>query len=92
MQTEIKSESEYLAERAICDTAAAYAESTMAGRRNYLTAEEAAAPVYAACSNEMRGRVEQYEILNNPPESLVAYIGADGVSVTVWTGLKLGSA
>lgn len=95
----ITSESQYRKERAICDAAAAYAESIMrdgntAGKRvrNYLTADEAAAPVYAACSNDMRGRVEQWELLSNPPERFAAYIGMDGRTLTVWTGLPLGRA
>lgn len=97
METEIKSARQYKRERAICDAAAAYSESLMcdsSGKRvrNYITAEEAAAPVYAKCSNEMRGRVDQWETLHNPPERFVAYIGSDGRSVTVWTGLALGAA
>jgi len=69
----------YRKEKAICDAAAEYARQVMVtrGKRcNYLTAEEAAAPVYAACTNEMRGRVEQYEILRDLPETIVAYIGS----------------
>jgi hypothetical protein len=46
----------------------------------------------AAVDNEMRGRVEQYELLTELPERISAYIGSDGRSVTVWTGLPLGSA
>lgn len=95
----------YERERAICDAAAEYARETMGkrGKRcNYLTAEEAAAPVYAACNNAMRGRVEQYEILRDLPETIVAYIGKpDGYTnyrgclpypVITWTGDKLGAA
>lgn len=98
----------YQRERAICDAAAEYARQVMAtrGKRcNYLTAEEAAAPVYAACTNEMRGRVEQFELLRDLPETIVAYMGrgqrngmgVDRISaqtypVTVWTGLPIGYA
>ena len=40
------------------------------------TCDKAAAhPDYAACDNAMRGRVAQYELLTNPPERFVAYIG-----------------
>lgn len=46
----------------------------------------------AAVDNEMRGRVEQYELLTELPAEFGAYIGSDGRSVTVWTGLPLGSA
>lgn len=67
--------------RAQIDRATAYAESIMSEggqvrRRNYLTAEEAAHPDYAGVTNDMRGQVEQFEILNGPrPARLVAYIG-----------------
>lgn len=77
----------YAVERAICDKAAAYADSITAGKRNYLTKEEAAHPDYSACDNEMRGRVEQYEILRDLPESFVAYIS--GGRIAVWTGRPL---
>ncbi len=87
MTIEIIDASLYAVERAICDKATAYWQSVTKGERNYLTGEEAAHPDYAACDNDMRGRVEQYEILTNPPESLTAYIS--GGKVTVWTGLPL---
>ena len=101
---------QYAQERALVDAASAYAESVMREggskrARNYLTAEESAAPVYAAVNNDMRGRVEQFEILNNPPEVIFAYIGAcnnNGIGidrtrgasypVTVWTGRAIGYA
>ena len=90
----------YARERAICDTAHAYAERVMCGdgrkrRRNYLTAEEAAHPSYASCDNAMRGRVEQYELLHNPPDRFGAYLSTrpDGrFVVTVWTGDAIGTA
>ena len=103
-------EADYQRERAICDKARAYAESIMANGtgkrvRNYLTAEEAAHPDYAACDNAMRGRVERYEILRDMPEVIFAYIGegkrngvgVDRISgqsypVTTWTGDVLGNA
>lgn len=62
-------------------------------------------PEWQAVDNEIRGKVEQYRILNNPPETLVAYIGQrrnNGIGVdriigasypvTVWTGLQIGIA
>ena len=88
-------ESTYREERAICDAATRYWNEHATFNRDgssSLSAELAAAPEYAACSNEMRGRVEQFELLNDPPERFSAYIGSDGRSVTVWTGLKLGTA
>lgn len=95
---------DYARERAICDKAAAYAEAVMSEggakrRRNYLTTEEAAHPDYAACDNDMRGRVEQFELLRDLPDRFVAYLASgapDGlgarIPVTVWTGLPLGVA
>jgi hypothetical protein len=93
---------QYQTERAICDAAYNYARETMAkrGKRcSYLTADECKNPVYAACNNDMRGRVEQFEILRDMPEKFCAYlengkpdsIGAR-LNVTVWTGGKLGVA
>lgn len=100
---------QYAIERAICDKANAYAESIMCEgtgkrKRNHLTAGEAANPIYSACDNDMRGRVEQYEILTELPERLTAYIGkrepngmgfdrgeGGGFPVTVWTGLQIGN-
>lgn len=100
---------QYKVERAICDKAAAYAESVMCEggskrKRNYLTKEEALHPDYAACDNDMRGRVDQYEILTELPERVAAYVGnrePNGMGVDrmagrsyplqVWTGLQIGN-
>lgn len=62
-------------------------------------------PEWNAVNNMTRGQVEQYRILDNPPEKLVAYIGKcknNGMGidriigasypVTVWTGLQIGNA
>lgn len=106
MTTAILDSARYEIERAICDRAAAYADSIMrpAGgpSRNWLSAEEAAHPDYAACDNAMRGRVEQFEILRDLPETIFAYIGnpacesncraAVPYPVTVWTGDRIGTA
>ena len=94
---EIKSESEYRRLRAICDKAAAYweANATHGRQGSSMSAELAAHPDYAACSNEIRGKVDQWETLRDLPERLSAYIGEDSSGrpiVTVWTGLPLGSA
>lgn len=109
MITPVLSAEQYAIERAICDKAQAYADSVMCEggskrKRNYLTKEEAAHPDYAACDNDMRGRVEQFEILRDLPEKLTAYIGnrePNGMGVdrlvgrsypvTVWTGLQIGN-
>ena len=97
----------YTIERDICDKASAYAESIMAPNgkriRNWMSAAECAHPNYATCNNDMRSRVEQYEILTNPPDAFVAYMGApdrDATNyrsaqpwpVTTWCGHRLGHA
>lgn len=110
MNIETISAEQYATERAICDAAQDYADSVMSegtGKRvrNYLTKEEAAAPVYAACDNDMRGRVEQYELLRDLPAVIYCYLSqsreerestnvvrARPLRATVWTGLPLGTA
>lgn len=62
-------------------------------------------PDNAACDNDMRGRVEQYEILRDLPDVIYAYIGTanqNGMGldrtygqtwpVSVWTGRPIGYA
>lgn len=99
-------ETGYRRERAICDKASAYWTANADYAKNgwsSLSAEKAAHPDYAACDNEMRGRVEQWEILHNPPEKLCAYVGnaePNGMGIdreygrtfplTVWVGQKIG--
>lgn len=78
MRDEPISREQYERERAICTAAEQYAERIMSDGgpkrvRNYLTKEEASAPVYAACDNDMRGRVEHFEVFNEKPEKLFAY-------------------
>lgn len=106
MPIETIDQATYETERAICDKAEAYAKAKRAARGpkcNYITADEAAHPDYAACDNAMRGRVEQFELLSNPPERLFAYIGdaaPNGMGIerqagrtyplTVWTGAPIG--
>ncbi|HRP25356.1 hypothetical protein [Thauera sp.] len=55
-------------------------------------------PDYKAVDNAMRGRVAQYEIVNNTPESFVAYVGkwggtqaAFGRDLTTWAGDVIGT-
>lgn len=102
----VLSAEQYAIERAICDKAFAYwkANATYSrGGWSSLSAEKAKHPDYAACDNDMRGRVEQYELLRDLPEKLSAYIGSrepNGMGidkevgrtypVTVWTGLAIG--
>lgn len=82
-------EADYQRERAICDKAEAYARATMAGKRNYLTAEECAHPDYAECNNDMRGRVEAYELTRDKPDAFCAYVTGNP-EVTTWPGNVLG--
>lgn len=99
----------YQAERAAVDQAQAYAESIMSEGgpsrvRNYLTKEEAAAPVYAAVNNDMRSRVEMWELRRDKPESIFAYWRGFNqerghklrpghrIEVTNWMGVRLGYA
>lgn len=91
---------QYAIERAICDKAEAYYATATRLKRgkacNYLTAQECTHPDYAACDNDMRGRVEQYEILTEMPHTIVAYLGKQDIfgiwPVTVWTGVDIGRA
>lgn len=96
-------ETDYQSLRAICDKADAYWKANATG--NSMSAELAAHPDYAACTNEMRGRVEQFEILRDMPEIIGAYMsqtreqreGTNYVAcrlwnVTTWTGNILGTA
>lgn len=110
MTIETISRETYELEREVCNRANAYAERIMCEggdkrKRNYLTAEETKHPDYAACDNDMRGRVEQYEILRDLPEMIFAYIGegkkngmgcdrlrGQSYPVTVWTGHPIGNA
>lgn len=106
MPIETISPEQYAIERAICDKANAYVERVCAApARNYLTAEEAKDPDYAACNNDMRGRVEQFEILRDLPETIVAYMTLEREesqrtnieackrwTVSTWSGHKLGFA
>ena len=75
----------YVVERAICDKANKYRNDITLGKRNYLTAIEAKHKDYKDCTNAMRGRVEQYEILNGKYDYFVAYLN-DDYAATTWTG------
>lgn len=94
-------QSDYERERAICDAANKYwqANATHGKGGSSMSAELAAAPIYAVCDNAMRGRVEQFEILRDLPDKFYAYLEngkPDGVgsrlNVAVWTGDILGTA
>jgi hypothetical protein len=99
---------QYVIERAIRDKAAAYWQANATFARNgasSMSQELCQHPDYAACDNAMRGRVAQFELLRDMPETIAAYIGkakgngmgcdrASGQSytVTTWTGDLLGYA
>lgn len=87
----------------ICDKAQAYWDANATGNR--LSKELAAHKDYARCPNEMRGLVEQYEILRDLPPVIYAYMTLSREAreatnyhacrqwlVTTWTGLPLGTA
>ena len=83
----------YTIERAICDKAEAVMRELWPAWAKGGVIPQAVCdhPDYKACDNAMRGRVEQYELLTNPPERFVAYVARDGISVTTWMGDRLGS-
>lgn len=97
----VYTESDYLRDRAICDKANAYWQANASHSRSgsSMSAELAANPDYAACTNAIRGRVEQFEILRDLPEKFTAYLASTGADmpgnnlpVTVWSGDVLGTA
>lgn len=67
-------------------------------RANYITAEQSARKPkrLKAVDNDMRGRVEHYEIMRDLPDRFTAYIGngpdhiGARVTIGVWTGEPLG--
>lgn len=97
----------YTIERAICDKAEAVMRELWPAWAKGGALPQAVCdhPDYKACDNAMRGRVEQYELITNPPERFVAYIGKakrNGMGVdrvagqtwelTTWMGDELGNA
>lgn len=88
----------YAVECAIRDRADAWFEAravTAPDGWRGLSPKDATHPDYAACNNDMRGRLEQFEVLANPPRDLVAYLAKtqDGtLHVCTWTGHALGTA
>lgn len=94
---------QYRKERALVTAEWEWTRAAMAAngpRANYVTAEQSKAkPKRLRCvDNDMRGRVEQFEILRDLPESFCAYLdcGPDGIgarlAVTCWPGNPLGYA
>lgn len=98
MAIEVISAEQYAIERALCDKANAYIERVTQGKRNSISAVEATHPDYAACDNDMRGRIEQYELFRDAPSVIVAYIdvrhpgSSNCYAVTVWPCLPIGHA
>lgn len=104
----VLSPEQYAIERAICDKAEATLRALWPqwAKGGAIPAVVTQHPDYLACNNDMRGRVEQFEILRDLPDVIFAYISLPGNSrdfatncrgaqphcVTVWTGLKIGHA
>jgi hypothetical protein len=97
---------EYAVERALVDKAEAIKRALWEGwERGGMVPEVVTShPDYRAINNVMRGRVEQYELLTNTPESFVAYVGRDrrdgmgidravgsGHDLTTWAGDVVGT-
>ncbi len=97
----------YNALRAICDKADAYWKANATFDRSgwsSLPAGKAAHPDYAACTNDMRGQVEAFELNRDKPEKFSAYVNESTSEqvyattyiacrrrdLTTWTGHKLG--
>ena len=86
-------ETQYAEFCAICDKAQEYWKANATYSKSgwsSMSAELSAHPDYSACTNGMRGKVEQFEILRDLPDQLTAYVGSNSLSVTTWTGDKLG--
>lgn len=93
MAIETISKRRYNRLRAIVDTAQAYWKANASFSRSgasSMSAELCAHPDYARCTNEMRGLVQQYEVLRDLPERISAYVS--GGFVTTWTGHRIGRA
>ena len=91
--TAIATHEQYTTEKAICDKANTYwkAHATFSrGGCSSMSKELSAHPDYAACDNDMRGRIEQYELSRDKPEAFTAYVASEGGFATVWTGLIIG--
>ena len=81
-------DSEYAELREICDKANAYWKTHANFDRNGASSMSnalCAHPDYAACTNEIRGKVEQYELNRDKPARFSAYIGG-ALELTTWTG------
>lgn len=95
---------QYRRERALIDADNAWRELAMAEngpRANFITAEQNKRKPrrLRAVDNEMRGRVEQFELLRDLPDQFTAYLESgkpDGqgarLAVTCWPGNPLGYA
>lgn len=84
-------DSEYMTAKAICDKAQSYweANATFSKGGSSMSAELAKHPDYAACTNDMRGAVEEYELNRDKPDAFSAYVCDDG-RVTLWPGNVIG--
>jgi len=81
----------YAVYRAACDKAEAYRQANATFSRggwSSMSAELAAHPDYAGCTNDMRGAIEEYELNRDQPDAFSAYITDKGL--TLWTGVPIG--
>lgn len=95
---------QYRRERALCDADRQWSKAAMAEngpRANFITAEQSKRKPkrLQQVDNAMRGRVEQFELLRDLPDSFCAYLEngkPDGIgarlAVTCWPGDALGHA
>ena len=90
-------DTEYTAARAIVDKAQTYWETHATygkGGFSSMSAELASHPDYAACTNDMRGDVEEYELHRDKPERFTAYVVPDSepgtYKLTLWPGQRIG--
>lgn len=93
MSLAIVTHEQYETEKAICDKAQAFwnANATFSkGGWSSMSKELSEHPDYAACTNDLRGRVEQYELNRDKPEKFAAYVSRDGQACNVWTSLIIG--
>jgi hypothetical protein len=91
-------EERYAIERALCDKAREAIRNFWPAHAKGGRVPDAVAchPDYRAADNDMRGRVEQYELMRDTPERFGAYVGAErsempGIyHLTTWTGHEIG--
>lgn len=86
------SASEYQTARTICDKAEEVLRAKWPAwaKGGAIPQEVTSDPAWQACTNELRGAVEQFEILRDMPNRIFAYLDSDMRQITVWTGKPIG--